>query len=358
MAVMNRRSKSSEEGNPRVTHERPSGSRRETTQHRAENGVIRCIDLFCGAGGSSCGARAAGVEPVAGVDMWPLAIQAYQSNNPNARTYPQALEHLDPHKLVREVGPVHIMLASPECTNHSVAKGNGKRDKGSQRTAFQVIRFAEVLQSRWLVIENVAKMKQWSEYRKWLRQLKEIGYKYPLEVVLDAQDYGVAQSRKRLFIICDLEREVSVPPKHGGRRPTVRSVLTTTDGDGRKWAFQPLNKEGRAEATLERAARAIREVGKNDEFLMVYYGTDGAGGWQTLDRPLRTITTLDRFALVRPNCRGHEMRMLQPPELAAAMGFPEDYIWPETARRNKIKMIGNAVCPPVMQAIVSHLIRK
>jgi DNA (cytosine-5)-methyltransferase 1 len=52
------------------------------------------------------------------------------------------------------------------------------------------------------------------------------------------------------------------------------------------------------------------------------------------------------------------MRMLQQPELATAMGFPEDYVWPETARRNKIKMIGNAVCPPVMQAIVSHLIKK
>jgi DNA (cytosine-5)-methyltransferase 1 len=50
--------------------------------------------------------------------------------------------------------------------------------------------------------------------------------------------------------------------------------------------------------------------------------------------------------------------MRQPPELAAAMGFPEDYGWPETARRNKIKLIGNAVCPPVMQAIVSHLIRE
>ena len=30
-------------------------------------------------------------------------------------------------------------------------------------------------------------------------------------------------------------------------------------------------------------------------FLIVYYGSDGAGGWQALDRPLRTLTTLDRF---------------------------------------------------------------
>jgi DNA (cytosine-5)-methyltransferase 1 len=114
---------------------------------------------------------------------------------------------------------------------------------------------------------------------------------------------------------------------------------------------------GLARPTWTRAHRAMRALGPDEQFLLVYYGTDGAGGWQTLDRPLRTITTLDRFALVRPNRDGHEMRMLQPPELASAMGFPADYVWPDTARRNKIKMIGNAVCPPVMQAIVSHIIK-
>ena len=88
---------------------------------------------------------------------------------------------------------------------------------------------------------------------------------------------------------------------------------------------------------------------------MVYYGTDGAGGFQTLDRPLRTITTLDRFAYVKPNGRGYEMRMLQPPELAAAMGFPSFHVWPETSRRNRIRLIGNAVCPPVMRDVLKTL---
>ena len=106
-----------------------------------------------------------------------------------------------------------------------------------------------------------------------------------------------------------------------------------------------------------RARHAIKIVGPEQPFIMVYYGSDGAGGFQTLDRPLRTVTTLDRFALVRPNGDGHEMRMLQPPELAAAMGFPSSHKWPETARRNRIKLIGNAVCPPVMKDVVSHLVR-
>lgn len=70
------------------------------------------------------------------------------------------------------------------------------------------------------------------------------------------------------------------------------------------------------EATLQRAERAIEAFGPKAEFIMVYYGSDGAGGYQSVGRPLRTITTLDRFAYVRPTDDGHEMRMLQPPELA------------------------------------------
>jgi len=89
---------------------------------------------------------------------------------------------------------------------------------------------------------------------------------------------------------------------------------------------------------------------------VVYYGSDAAGGWQRLDRPLRTITTIDRFAIVAPNGRGHTMRMLQPLELAAAMGFPPDYKWPQSTRREKVKLVGNAVCPPVMKAVIESLI--
>ena len=72
---------------------------------------------------------------------------------------------------------------------------------------------------------------------------------------------------------------------------------------------------------------------------MVYYGSDGAGGYLRLDRPLRTVTTLDRFAYVRPTQFGHEMRMLQPTELAAAMGFPVEHQLPKSTRREFINPI-------------------
>ena len=74
-----------------------------------------------------------------------------------------------------------------------------------------------------------------------------------------------------------------------------------------------------------------------------------------MDSPLRTITTVDRFAYVKPTAEGHMMRMLQPDELRKAMGFPESYSFPNVTRREKVKLMGNAVCSPVMEAIVASL---
>jgi DNA (cytosine-5)-methyltransferase 1 len=106
---------------------------------------------------------------------------------------------------------------------------------------------------------------------------------------------------------------------------------------------------------LLRAERAMATVGRNEPFLLVYYGSDHAGGWQSLDSPLRTITTLDRFALVKPGIGGHVMRMLQVPELKAAMSMPGRFRFVGGTRRDRIHMIGNAVCPKVMKHVVLSL---
>lgn len=92
-----------------------------------------------------------------------------------------------------------------------------------------------------------------------------------------------------------------------------------------------------------------------DDFLIVYYGSDAAGGWQALDRPIRTVTTLDRFGLVSGTGRDTRLRMLQVPELRRAMGLPEELRLEHGSRRDRIRLLGNGVCPPVMQAIVESL---
>jgi DNA (cytosine-5)-methyltransferase 1 len=91
-------------------------------------------------------------------------------------------------------------------------------------------------------------------------------------------------------------------------------------------------------------------------FLIVYYGSDAGGGWQTVDRPLRTITTIDRFGLVTWEGTEPYLRMLQVPELMRAMGFSGDYSLDGVGRRrDRIRLLGNGVAPPVMEAIVRAL---
>ncbi len=318
---------------------------------------IRVFDLFCGGGGSSIGAKAAGAAPVGGVDIWSLATEAFALNHPGATVYSKDLRALRPSQVARDLGRIDMLIASPECTHHSVAKGNKPRSEDSKELAYQVVRFARVLQPRWVVVENVIQMRRWPQFADWLESLHRLGYK-TITPTLEAEQFGVPQMRRRLFVIADRECHPSLPRQYYKKNATIERVIQNAKRTKWSFDFSPLENGRRAPNTIARANRAISALGGKSEFVMVYYGSDGAGGFQTMNRPLRTITTLDRFALVRPNCVGHEMRMLQPSELALAMGFPRTYKFPDHAtRRDCIKLIGNAVCPPVMAAVVRSLLR-
>lgn len=325
---------------------------------------IRAIDLFSGIGGNSWGARAAGVEIVAGFDKWELAGQVYQDNFPEAKFFPVDLASLSRQRIREikdEIGDIDLILASPECTSHSVARGARAREKASLRLSWNVWRFAEVFQPRWLVIENVVAMTKWDYYQDFLQILRgthprrraSISLRYHCrEQFLTASDFNVPQKRRRLYIVCDREQE---PPEIHPLCASPPPALQAVDLNGH-YRYSPLVTPKRAKSTLARAERAFQVLGKESPFLLVYYGSDGSGGWQRLDAPLRTITTLDRFALVKPDGNGgHMMRMLQPPELQTAMGFPPEFRLEHGNRRQKIHLLGNAVCPPVMTAIIRAL---
>ena len=313
---------------------------------------MRGCDIFSGAGGSSAGARAAGIDVVAGIDMCGTATATFRANFPDAHVVTSRLEDVRIDEFKERIGPTDVLLASPECRNHTCAKGAAPRDESSRATAMEVVRYARALEPRWLVLENVVYMRPWSRYGELKSRLREIGYRLN-ELTLDASDFGVAQSRRRLFLVGDRERiPVLSLPKRGGRRRSVRSVLDPTG----TWKTSPLFTARRAKATLERARRGFEALGGKASFLLVYYGTDGCGGWQSLDRPLRTITTVDRFALVEHDGAMWRMRMLQVPELKRAMGFDDDFILPVGTRRDRIRLLGNGVCPPVMETVLRSLV--
>ena len=65
-------------------------------------------------------------------------------------------------------------MASPECTNHSVAKGNKPRCEKSKETALLVVRFAQAFKPRWVVVENVVSMQNWSKYADLIGQMRSL----------------------------------------------------------------------------------------------------------------------------------------------------------------------------------------
>src|ERR1700722_10570383 len=89
---------------------------------------VRGLDIFSGAGGSSSGARSAGVRLAAAVDMCSLATATYKANFPGTHVVTARLEDVNVNRLQRCIGQIDILLASPECTNHSNARGGARKD--------------------------------------------------------------------------------------------------------------------------------------------------------------------------------------------------------------------------------------
>lgn len=95
-------------------------------------------------------------------------------------------------------------------------------------------------------------------------------------------------------------------------------------------------------------------------FLIKYY-SEAVG--QEPGRPLDTIPTHDRFGLVVIQGEAYRiadigLRMLEPKELYGCQGFPDDYIIDRDAEGNRyprseqVKRCGNAVCPPIAEALI------
>jgi len=313
--------------------------------------TFRAIDLFCGGGGSSWGARDAGAIMVGAIDAWDIAAKTYQDNFPKAQVVCAALREGSRPKMLPNVDRVDLIIASPECTHHSIARGARPLDEASRRSGFFILPFIRSIAPRWIVLENVPRMRSWPGFDDMITKIQRCGYRLRMQV-LDAADFGVPQTRRRLFIIGDRFRE---PGEIVAPRRKQRIAADILDPVG-TWYAEGVFNGRRAKATIARIKTGMRSVGRGKDFLTVYYSSDRAGGWQRLDRPLRTLTTLDRFGLVQWISGEPTLRMLQVPELKRAMGLPRVFCLKHGSRRDKIKLLGNGVCAPVMRQIVASLI--
>ena len=225
----------------------------------------------------------AGATPVLAVDAWDLAADTYKSNFPDAEVICSPIEKLKPKELAKCYFP-DVLLTSPECTSHSIARGAKPKCERSRETAIGIIPWIEAMNPRWLIVENVNRMKQWERHNELISAIETYGYKVN-DLLLNAANFGTPQSRKRMFLVCDRDGSVitgdDLHKMHHRCEKSARSIIDRTG----KYKSNPLYKPSRAQATIERAERAMKALGRNKDFIIVYYGSDYAGGWQSLDSP-------------------------------------------------------------------------
>jgi DNA (cytosine-5)-methyltransferase 1 len=196
--------------------------------------TLRTIDLFSGAGGLALGFHLAdlGFVPILAVEIEPAAARTFKVNF--------GCDVIDaPIQTVDRFPDADIIIGGPPCQGFSPL---GRDRDDASRTLLnslwkEYVRAVRQVMPRAFVIENVPEFLKSEQFATLLRtlkrdrQLKRYKYKYG---VLNAQDYGVPQRRKRgVFIAClDREPDWPPPPTHGPESEQETPYRTVRDAIG------------------------------------------------------------------------------------------------------------------------------
>ncbi len=308
--------------------------------------MIFAADLFCGAGGTSTGfieaAKELGlkVELVA-INHWTMAIATHKLNHPEVRHFNSDLSELDPRKIVPG-GVLELLIASPECTHFSRARGGRPMSKQSRASVKYVLRWVTALDVKDVLIENVPEFLDWGPlhrqgtkagqpiknrkgeyFHRFIRKMREHGYQVKWQI-LNAADYGDPTTRKRLFIIARKDREIHFPePTHRqkaedlfGKNATWRPAREIIDwsikGESIFKRKRPLSPN-----TMRRIAAGLKKFG-GKAFII---GQQSKAAARDVDEPIPTVAGRGAIAFVEPflvttehsNAHGKQIRSTNEP---------------------------------------------
>jgi len=299
------------------------------------------VDNFAGGGGASKGIETAvGRWVDIAINHDPEAIAMHRVNHPNTLHFCEDVWAIDP---VAACGgqPVGLAWFSPDCTHFSKAKGRKPVSRKSRGLAWVVVKWAQKVRPRVIMLENVEEFQDWGPlvpacdnhgrpkldsngkvlllpcgisrgqtFYLWLRRLEKMGYKVEWRE-LRACCFGSPTIRKRLFLIarCDGLPVVWPEPTHGAPDSTdVQSgklLAWRTAAECIDWSIPAPSiferKRPLADATLRRIAKGVMRyiINTAEPFIVTYYGSKGEDfRGQAITSPLATQTTENRHALV------------------------------------------------------------
>lgn len=272
---------------------------------------VLVADLFCGAGGSSTGARRAlrkrGMDMVLTcVNHWPVAIETHKQNHPEARHYCQDVNSLRPSVAVPE-GYLDLMMASPSCVHFNSARGGRPTSDQQRMDPYSILTWLTELRVDRLLVENVPEFQFWGPvdpltgkpikerkgeyFRAWVAAIESLGFVVEWRV-LNAADYGDATTRRRFFLMARSDGKPIVwPEPTHAKEPTGKLKKWRPARDIIDWD-QPgasifTRKRPLAPKTIARIMAGAKKFGWPEAFLVILRRHMDA---MNVDGPLPTIT--------------------------------------------------------------------
>ncbi|MFN8992725.1 MAG: DNA cytosine methyltransferase [Pseudomonadota bacterium] len=130
------------------------------------------------------------------IDAFPRAVLAHR--------FPEVPLHGDFTTIqAGDYRPIDLLVGGPPCQSFSIAGLRGGLDDDRGNLALEYLRLADRLRPRWLVWENVPGVLSSNGGRDFgsiLGGMVQLGYGFAYRV-LDAQFFGVAQRRRRVFVV-------------------------------------------------------------------------------------------------------------------------------------------------------------
>ncbi len=292
------------------------------------------VDNFAGGGGASTGIELAiGRSVDIAINHDPAAIAMHRANHPKTKHYCEDVWKVNPKEACagRQVA---LAWFSPDCKHFSKAKGSKPVSKHIRGLAWVAVKWAKAVHPRVIMLENVEEFQTWGPligdrpnpaakgktFHRFVHALERCGYKVQYRELI-ASDYGAPTKRKRFFLIarCDGQPIVWPEPTHGDPDSLeVRAGVLKPwkeAGDYINWNVEMVSIFDRKKPLCEKTNIRIAEgfekfvvknphpyIVDNDKvaYLIQYHGKQCNGGvrGQTLDKPLMTIDSSNRYALV------------------------------------------------------------
>lgn len=326
------------------------------------------ISFFSGGGGFDLGARAAGFELAGALERDPRIAEWYELN----------LNHKPVNKSIEDAVPADFdcipdwLHASPPCQHYSVARTSAKDAHPDRDAGIEVCRFIRAWKPPFFTLENVVGYsKKGSSLHAIENTLLECGY-WVRRLKIDASDYGVPQSRVRLYVIAHRAEEVPAPilPNPSAQKvgwfdaiadliPTLKET-TLAPWQVRKLAEMPaFSSELIANCNTGSAVRRLAHepamtMGKSKDAyrpkIYLVNGQDSKTPIRESCRPSATVT-VSQAGKGLPKVLSPEIVLATSPRCAARFQtFPDSYQLPKSATLAGA-LIGNAVPPRIAELI-------